>query len=314
MRAPQPGGIFIHSVRAAMLRIMLGFLNACKPPGPTSHDIVAQVRRRVPPGVKVGHCGTLDPFAEGVLVLAVGRATRLARYVQDQPKRYMAEVMLGATSTTDDPQGRITPAPGAAEPNEQAVRQAVGSFVGEIMQAPPAHSAVHVDGHRAYELARRGRQVDLPPRRVVVHEIRIVRYAFPKLELDVRCGSGTYIRALARDIGVKLGTGGYCSALKRTEVGPFAVEKAVEPEQIDPARHLLSPLMALTALPKITVDEHQARLLAFGKFLRVCSQPGSGKVAVVDPQGRLLAIAWINPVDELLRPHTVLRDPQTPGS
>jgi len=294
-----------------MLAGMLGFLNAYKPVGPTSHDVVAQVRRRIGRGVKVGHCGTLDPFAEGVLVLAVGRATRLARYVQDQHKRYLAEVTLGATSTTDDPQGQITPSPGAAEGDEQAVRQAVEAFVGDIMQTPPAHSAVHVNGRRAYKLARRGRQVDLPPRRVVVHEMRIVRYAYPKLELDVRCGGGTYIRALARDIGVKLGAGAYCSRLERTEVGPFRAADAIAPDRLDPTQHLLSPLTALAALPKITVNEQQAALLAFGKSLRVRGQSEDAELGVVDPQGRLLAIARFDPADGLLKPHTVLRDPQT---
>ena len=270
---------------------MFGFLNVCKPPGPTSHDVVAAVRRLVGHKTRVGHAGTLDPFARGVLVVCVGQATRLASYVQAAPKRYLAGITLGATSTTDDSEGSITPLPAAAEPAERQVREALARFVGEIQQVPPAHSAVHVNGQRAYRLARAGRDVQLPARTVTIHDIALVRYEHPLLTIDVRCGSGTYIRSLARDVGAALGAGGYCSDLFRTEVGPFRAEDAVGPDQLDPARDLLPPLAALDSLAKITVDDDAARRLAMGQRIDLDGPAPPGELAVLDAAGRLLAIA-----------------------
>ncbi len=168
-----------------------GFLNIDKPAGPTSHDIVARIRRLLPRKTKVGHAGTLDPFATGVLVVCVGGATRLAEYVREMPKEYRARIRLGATSTTGDSEGRIDTAEGVSPPAIESVRAAVDSFVGSIDQMPPAHSAVHVDGRRAYRLARDGRDVDIPPRTVRIDAIEICRYDYPALELLVRCGAGT---------------------------------------------------------------------------------------------------------------------------
>jgi tRNA pseudouridine55 synthase len=300
---------------------VIGFLNVFKPAGPTSHDIVAGARRRLPRGVKVGHCGTLDPFAEGVLVLCVGAATRLAAYVQRQPKRYLAQVTLGASSTTDDPTGTITPtppgAPGRAPPSEEQARACLAAFVGEIRQAPPAHSAVHVEGRRAYQLARRGQDVDLAPRPVSVYGIDVLRYEYPLLELDVRCGGGTYIRALARDIGVALGTAAYCSRLTRTEVGVFRAADAVRPDDLDPTRDLLSPLAALEGMERLTLEEADCARVAMGRSVdlplaRAVSGTGGaapqscGEVALLNEKGELLAIADIDAREGLLRPRIVL--------
>ncbi|HOF19452.1 MAG TPA: tRNA pseudouridine(55) synthase TruB, partial [Phycisphaerae bacterium] len=165
---------------------MFGFFNLRKPAGPTSHDMVSAVRRLLPRGTRVGHAGTLDPFADGVLVICVGPAARLAEFVQAAPKRYRAVVTLGATSTTDDPEGEILPREPAPPPSPQDVRQAVARFVGEIPQTPPAHSAVLVNGHRAYKLARAGRELNLRPRVVAIHAIDVIRYDWPRLTLDVR--------------------------------------------------------------------------------------------------------------------------------
>ena len=164
---------------------MFGFYNVRKPAGPTSHDVVAQVRRKLPGSVKVGHAGTLDPFAEGVLVLCVGQATRLASFVQAQLKEYHAAITLGATSTTDDPEGEITPAPVGAAPRWRRVADALADFVGRIEQTPPVHSAVHVGGRRAYKLARAGKEPHLPARTVTIHSIKLVRYEYPLLEMAV---------------------------------------------------------------------------------------------------------------------------------
>jgi tRNA pseudouridine55 synthase len=228
---------------------MAGFLNVDKPAGMTSHDVVVAVRRRLPRRTKVGHAGTLDPFATGVLVLGIERAaTRRLALVQQQTKRYHAQITLGATSTTDDPEGDIQEVAAAVPPSQEELQQALERFVGEIEQVPPAHSAVHVDGRRAYELARQGRAPELPPRRVTIHAIELLEYAWPTLTLDVRCGTGTYIRALARDLGEALGVGGYCSALRRTAVGPFTSESAVPLKEVNLARDVIPVDKALTLL------------------------------------------------------------------
>ena len=284
---------------------MFGFLNVFKPAGPTSHDVVAGVRRLVGRKVRVGHAGTLDPFAEGVLVICVGPATRLASYVQAATKRYIAEVTLGATSTTDDVEGQITPQPSADAPHERQVREVLARFVGETRQAPPAHSAVHVDGQRAYRLARAGHDVRPASRTVTIHEIGLLRCEYPLLTIDVRCGGGTYIRALARDIGAAMGVGGYCSKLTRTQVGPFGAGEAVPPDRLDPPRNLLDPLVALETLAKVTVDDEAARKLATGQRIRLDAPAPPGEIAVVNAAGRLLAIAAAADDGRSLRPSRV---------
>jgi len=285
---------------------MFGFLNVNKPAGPTSHDIVDQVRRLVGRGIKIGHAGTLDPFADGVLVLCVGPATRLARYAQARPKRYVARITLGATSTTDDSQGRIVPVPhDKPAPSLADIQAVLSKFVGAISQVPPAHSAVHVSGRRAYELARAGAQVELPPRQVAVHSIDLMRYLHPLLEIDVRCGGGTYIRALARDIGTALGVGGYCSKLARTEIGPFKLGSAVRPEDIDPGRDLLDPLVALDDMPRVTADCDMALRLAGGNSIELAEKLTPGEAAALDRAGRLLAVGDVQDDGKTFRPHTV---------
>jgi len=293
-----------------------GFLNVNKPPGPTSHDVVAAVRRRLPRRPKVGHAGTLDPFAEGVLVLCVGPATRLADYVQAAAKRYRATVRLGATSSTDDTEGEIAELriadrglrigdTGAPSPDTSAIRATLARFVGEIEQVPPAFSAVHVDGRRAYELARRGRDVRLAPRKVTVHSVELLAYDWPRLEIDVLCGGGTYVRALARDIGAALGVGGYCARLIRTAVGAFTIDKAIVPDDLDVERDLLSPLTAVAHLPRWTADERQEHSLRNGNAIDLDTPPRAGAVAMLDGRGRLLGIGRIEPGGRRLYPRRV---------
>ncbi|MGC9455687.1 MAG: tRNA pseudouridine(55) synthase TruB [Phycisphaerae bacterium] len=288
---------------------MFGFLNINKPSGPTSHDVVAQVRRRLGRGVKVGHTGTLDPFADGVLVLCVGPATRLAERVAAGEKRYRATVTLGATSDTDDVEGRITPS-GTAPPAREKVEAVLPGFVGQIEQVPPAHSAVHVNGRRAYKLARAGRPAELPTRSVVVHELTMLRYEPPELEIDARCGGGTYIRALARDIGRDLGCGGYCSKLTRMQVGPFRLSDAVGPEHLDPQRDLLDPLCALEGIPRVLVEAAAARRIANGNSVPLPEHCEPGEVAVIDGAGNLLALAEVSEDNLTLRPRRVFICPR----
>jgi len=279
-----------RAATAAYAAGMFGFFAVDKPPGPTSHDIVAGVRRRLGRGVKVGHAGTLDPFARGVLVVCAGQATRLADYVQAQPKRYRAVVRLGATSTTDDPEGKITPTRPAAVPDEADVRRVVATFVGEIDQVPPAHSAVHVDGQRAYKLARAGKDVALRARRVMIHSIDVLRWDWPRLELDIRCGSGTYIRALARDIGVALQTAGYCEALTRSAVGVFDLARAVAPDALDADRDLLGPMLALGDMPRVVINESQRPRLRNGNMIDLAAPVFGDEIALLDGEGNLLAL------------------------
>lgn len=284
---------------------MFGLLNVCKPPGPTSHDVVAGVRRQLGRRVKVGHAGTLDPFAEGVLVLCVGPATRLAEYVQARPKRYRAVVRLGATSTTLDPEGEITPAPGAPAPTADDVREALARFVGTIEQVPPAHSAVHVAGRRAYELARAGRPVELPPRTVTIHSIDLLRCEHARVEIDVCCGSGTYLRALARDVAAALGTAGYCERLTRTAIGDFRIADAIPPDRLDPVRDLLAPLLAVSHLPQVTIGDAQREDLRNGRPWASPEILDSEAVAIIDGRGGLLALAGVRGDRRTLQPTKV---------
>jgi tRNA pseudouridine55 synthase len=203
-----------------------GVLVADKPLGWTSAQVCGLVRRRTR-GAKVGHAGTLDPLATGVLVLCLGGATKMIPSLMAGRKRYLAEIDLAHTSPTDDLEGGRQAVEGAEAPTEEAVRRACASLVGTISQRPPVHAAVWVDGERSYNLARRGEAVELKVRPVEVYSIDPVEYAWPRLVLDVACGKGTYIRSLARDLGGSLGVGGMLTGLRRTEVGPFGLGDAV---------------------------------------------------------------------------------------
>ncbi|MFP4105084.1 MAG: tRNA pseudouridine(55) synthase TruB [Phycisphaerae bacterium] len=270
---------------------MFGFLNVNKPVGPTSHDAVYQVRRQLPRKTKVGHAGTLDPLADGVLIVCVGPATRLADYVQRAPKTYRTQITLGATSTTDDREGEIT-CQSDAEPPIGDVVAAAAEFVGSVDQIPPAHSAVHIMGRRAYDLARAGEQFDIPPRKVTIHGIEVLRYEWPTLDIQVRCGSGTYIRSIARDIGARLGVGGYCRTLTRTAVGAFTLDAAVPLHEADPEQHLVTPLLALTGFERVVVSPWQEDRLRRGQFIDnpLADEQTPGDLAAVDEAGRLIAL------------------------
>lgn len=204
---------------------MEGFLLVDKPAGWTSHDVVAKVRR-VTGAKKVGHGGTLDPLATGLLVIGLGSATKeLEQYVLGD-KTYLAEVTLGATSATDDAEGKIEPTPNVAESDQKAVVAALESFKGKINQLPPVYSAIKTGGKKAYIEARKGRTVERKPRQVTIHKIELVEYVWPRVQFRCTVSKGTYIRALARDLGEKLQTGAYLSALRRERVGKLSVADA----------------------------------------------------------------------------------------
>ncbi len=208
-----------------------GVLVVDKPVGMTSMDVVAIVRGRAG-GARTGHAGTLDPLAEGVLVLALGRATKSLDRFMATVKRYRTVIDLSAFTNTDDREGERVEVEVAEPPDEAAVRVALDAFRGRIMQRPPARSAVKVGGRRAYAISRRGESVTLEPRPVEIYELDLVRYQWPMIEITVCCGKGTYIRSLARDIGEHLGTGGHCVTLRRTAVGPFTDDQAVRLDDV----------------------------------------------------------------------------------
>ncbi|MEX0745721.1 MAG: tRNA pseudouridine(55) synthase TruB [Phycisphaeraceae bacterium] len=214
---------------------MDGLLVVDKPTGWSSMDVVRRVRamaaRTAGRRVKTGHAGTLDPLATGVVVCCLGRATRCVERIMGEPKAYDAAVDLSAFTATDDREGEPEPVPVSTPPTREQVERACVQFVGPIQQTPPAYSAMHVGGRRAYKLARAGETVKLEPRTVHVYGIELLDYAWPTASLRVRCGRGTYIRSLARDLGVALCTGGHLAALRRTAVGPYTLDQSMTVER-----------------------------------------------------------------------------------
>lgn len=269
-----------------------GILNLHKPTGLTSRQAVDCVKRWVKPA-KLGHAGTLDPLASGVLVVCVGTATRLIEYVQAMPKRYTGNFLLGRESDTEDIEGDVRLLDLPPVPSEAEVRTAALRFIGEIEQRPPAYSALKVGGRRAYDLARAGQPVELAPRRIVIHALDVLRYEYPEIVLDVRCGSGTYIRSLGRDLARALGTGAVMSALVRTEIGPFQLADACSPDELDAqwiADRLLPPLTAVSSLPTLRVSEEELTRLRHGLPISRAEALPAGEAAAVDSNGRLAAI------------------------
>lgn len=203
-----------------------------KPIGMSSMGVVRRVRRAAG-GVKTGHAGTLDPLATGVVICCLGKATRCVEQLMGLPKVYEAQVDLSAFTTTDDREGERSEVAVAPPPTQAQVEQACAAFVGAIQQRPPIFSAIHVEGKRAYKLARQGKAVDMPLRTVHVHAVELLAYDWPIAAVRVRCGRGTYIRSLARDLGAHLGTGGHLASLRRTAVGPYTLAEAVTIERCE---------------------------------------------------------------------------------
>lgn len=270
-----------------------------KPEGPTSHDIVDRVRRAL--GVRrVGHTGTLDPFATGVLPVCVGKATRLARFLAEGEKVYEATVRLGLATTTDDLTGEALGPPLAVKVTLAEVEAACRRFRGEILQVPPAYSAKHVDGRRLYELAREGVLTARPAVPVTIGAIDAKALEGRDLTLTVRCSPGTYIRALARDLGEALGCGGHLVALRRTASGGFGLDGAVSGDALGPeARQALRPMGdCLQGLPAVRVTAEGARALRHGRDLTpglveegFPEEPPPARLRVLDASGELLALA-----------------------
>lgn len=267
-----------------------------KPVGPTSHDVVAAARRALRTR-QVGHTGTLDPFASGLLLVCVGPATRLAEYLTVLPKTYRAVMRLGEATDTDDHTGEVLSRSDAWRDVSGAdVRAALARQVGTVEQLPPRFSAKKVEGERMYAAARRGEEVERTPVRVTIHRIEVLAVRLPEVEFEVECGSGTYVRAIARDAGEALGTGGHLTALRRTRVGAHPVDGAVPMDALGDEERvlgaLLEPAAAVAHLPRVAVDAAGAALLAHGRALPAGdgALPEGEPLALVSEAGALLAV------------------------
>ena len=299
-----------------------GVLNLDKPIGVTSRDVVNQVVRLVHPA-KVGHAGTLDPLATGVLVVCVGHATRLISLAQEGRKRYLGRFTLGQRSDTDDVTGNLSTGGDWSGITRGDLVALLPEFTGRILQIPPQFSAVHVNGQRAYDLARRGEAVTLEPRPVDVGSIELVTFEPPDFELEIECGSGTYVRSIGRDLGERLGCGAVMKALRRTAVGPFDVSTSVSPDKLtrDSLAADLQP--ALTIVPHLKqrrLSDEEVIAIRRGQSIR--AQPESHplpstkiepavtndndrRTALIDIEGVLVGIAEFNPQSHRLLPRIV---------
>jgi tRNA pseudouridine55 synthase len=291
-----------------------GLMVLDKPSGITSRAAVDQVEAWFPRGIKIGHTGTLDPLATGVLVLCLGDATRLTEYVQDMRKTYRTTVLLDARSDTDDADGTIERLDFPEPPDRVRIEECLRSFVGTIEQVPPAYSAARIDGQRAYRRARLGQEVSLAPRTVQVYGIGVLSYDYPRLQLEVHCGKGTYIRSLARDLGERLGRAALVEVLRRTSVGPFRAEDAVAlDEDSTRARQRLLPLeMALSELPQVVLTPQEAVALRNGGQAlsrKPTDAPAHAtEVSGLDSAGRLVAVLRWDAAFGRLRPTRVFAE------
>lgn len=270
-----------------------GFLNIDKPLGMTSHDVVAQTRRVF--GVrKVGHAGTLDPLATGVLIICLGGATRLSEYVMHAQKRYTARILFGITTTTYDAEGEVIQTRDAAHLTADDVLAQLPSFTGEYMQTPPIYSAIKQDGRKLYDIARAGGTVELQPRRVCIDSIALLDWQTPIATLDVSCSAGTYIRSLAYDLGEALGVGAHLTGLTRTQSGSFHIEDAATPDTVfaDPdwRAQIVTPDRALQGWRKITLDMAQSEIVAHGGAVSDAAVPEGTLSLAYKEDGALLAV------------------------
>lgn len=273
---------------------MIGLLNIDKPAGMTSHDVVAVVRRGI--GIKkIGHAGTLDPMATGVLILCIDRATRLSQYVMKHDKTYEAKIRLGIETDTYDADGQVV-ASSDQVVNRVDFEAALEQFRGDINQMPPMYSAIKKGGKKLYEMARAGKSVELEPRPVTIHQLELMRWDFPFADIQVICAAGTYIRSLAYDIGQTLGVGAHLTALRRTRSGAFSVEDATSLGDLQTAfedgdwnKFLLPPNLAVADMPRLDLSTEQVKIVQNGGFLPRLSQ-ATQFVSAFSDKGELVAI------------------------
>jgi len=290
-----------------MAETPFGFFNLDKPLGMTSHTVVAKLRRLLNIK-KVGHAGTLDPLATGVLVMCVGPATRLSEYAMSSTKRYMASVTLGVETTTYDAEGEIVAEKDATHISLADVEQVLPAFTGEIDQLPPLYSAIKKGGRKLYEIARAGETVEREVRQVTINSIQLLDWSPPVATLDVVCGAGTYIRSLAYDIGVALDVGGHLSGLQRTQSGVFHIADAVTLDELqqadDPTAHLLAPDVTLQDMPALHMDQAVYDDIRHGRFIEnIIDLSGDALARAYGPDGTFVALLRVQ--GGLLRPHKV---------
>ena len=288
-----------------------GLLLVDKPTGPTSHDVVDVVRRRLR-RKRVGHAGTLDPFASGLLVVATGRATRLLRFIAGEPKRYTGILRLGVRTDSDDRTGEPTHTHDGPLPALPAVMQAAAGLVGRYPQTPPAVSARKIDGKRLYRLARRGQTVEAPPRMVDVEAFDLTPLEDGRFAFSATVSGGTYIRAMARDLGEVLGCGGHVEALRRTASGPLVVDQALPcaglqlPEELSPGWRALDRIPL--GIPSITLQADCSRRFLHGVAVPAEPESPAGPCGLLSPEGALLGVAETD--GARLRPLVVLAGPE----
>ena len=273
-----------------------GVLPVDKPEGPTSHDVVARARRALGER-RIGHTGTLDPFASGLLLLCIGRATRIAEYLTGMPKSYRAMLRLGTATATDDRTGDVVASSESWRTlGDEDVRAALQAEVGARAQLPPAYSAKKIDGRRAYQLAREGAAVAVASADIEIEHIDVIDIALPDVTFDVRCSSGTYSRAIARDVGERLGTHAHLSALRRTAIGPHSVAGALQLDALDDEPRwrsaLIAPADAIRDMPRIEVDADGHTAVAHGRALDAAGTLDADPVAVLHA-GSLIAIGAV---------------------
>ena len=271
---------------------MIGFINLNKSPGKSSRDAVNAVQRLVRPA-KVGHCGTLDPLATGVLVVCVGPATRLTNLVQEASKTYVGDFRLGVSSDTEDIEGQLEPLADAPVVTAEQIEAVLPEFTGEIQQMPPKFSALKVNGKRAYDLARQGKEVKLKSRLIQIYSLRLTVFDYPNFQLEIECGTGTYVRSLGRDIGARVGSAAIMTALERTAIGGFSVGEAVAANDLDAdniAQCLLPVDHCLQGVERVVLNDDQALGLVDAKPVCLPDYGGAERVVAVDGQGRVLAI------------------------
>ncbi len=292
----------------------IGFINLNKPTGITSHG-AAQKLKKITGIRRIGHSGTLDPMASGVLVMAVGKATKLVEFLRKDDKTYEAVIRLGVTSDTYDATGQITETPPPVPiPSGAQIRSAIEQFAGEIEQMPPKFSAIKVKGTPAYKLARDGKEVELKPRKVTIHEIKLVEFRHPLVSIKVKCSAGTYIRSIAHDLGQRLKTGAVLDALHRTQAGDFDIKDSVELDDVTEENwqeYLLPVQAGVSHMEVFKADEDTAQKVSRGIKVPVADKLAEGPIAIFGPKAELLAIGEFDPDKKLLKPIKVLAA-QTP--
>ncbi|TMC97385.1 MAG: tRNA pseudouridine(55) synthase TruB [Chloroflexi bacterium] len=289
-----------------------GVLNVDKAAGETSFQVVRRLRH-LTGAHRVGHAGTLDPLATGVLPILFESATRLAEFAHRLPKTYVADIHLGFATATDDAEAEPQPVGDPSGVSREDVAQALAEFTGRILQEPPAFSAVKVDGKRAYRLARQGADPKPAAREVDVYESRVLDFTpgpHAVSRVEIRCGSGTYLRSIARDLGRRLGVGGYLGRLIRTEYGPLSVDSAVtlhaQTTADDVRGHLLPAEVILPDMERVRLNVEQEAMVRQGRAVRVLPEPGPGPIRAHDAVGRLVALGHTDPLRRTFVPEKVL--------